>query len=92
MSQLSKSVGEIVREYFPDADDKFIDFVMWNKTGWPGFWKGDPEESMREQLKSYKEAVDQGKDVCMRCGGLTEKIGEDICKPCNDSTPTRRVG
>ena len=40
----------IVHEYFPDADDELIHFILWEKTGYPEFWKGDIETCLREQL------------------------------------------
>ena len=47
---------EIAREYFPDADDQTLEFVIWERTGFPGFWRigidGDtPEQCFRKQLK-----------------------------------------
>ena len=46
----------LVREYFPDAsDDEALD-ILWNYTGYPGFWTGkDPDSACRAQLQHLKE-------------------------------------
>jgi hypothetical protein len=49
------SAIEIVREYFPDADDATAGAILWARTGWPTFWCGDPETWMRKQLKEARE-------------------------------------
>ena len=54
------AVEKIVKEYFPDASDEFIDYVMWEETGFPYYWNiprdGDtPEECFRKQLAEAKE-------------------------------------
>lgn len=49
-------VGEIVKEYFPDADDTLINFILWNCTGYPSFWEDrDIEKSLRKQLQDAKD-------------------------------------
>lgn len=46
-----RTVAEVVREYFPDADEHVIEHLMWCETGWPCFWKSnDPEDAMRLSL------------------------------------------
>jgi hypothetical protein len=50
---------DLVREYFPDATDKLADWILWEKTGFPGFWNipadGDtPEACCRKQLAALK--------------------------------------
>jgi hypothetical protein len=44
----------IAREYFPDAEDDWLESVVWNETGWPCFWRGDPQDSLRLQLAIVK--------------------------------------
>ena len=56
----SKPPVDIVREYFPDAPDDLADHILWNRTGWPVFWAGDPETCMRQQLQEYKAKLDSG--------------------------------
>ena len=66
-------VINIVREYFPKCDLEYADYILWNKTGWPSFWHGDPETCLREQLLKYSKAVKQNKDVCYGCGKIKAK-------------------
>ena len=47
---------EIAKEYFPYETDEILDFIIWEKTGYPSFWNipGDgatPEECFRKQLR-----------------------------------------
>lgn len=49
------NIREVVREYFPDATDDFIEYIVWEKTGYPAFWNiprdgATPEECFRKQL------------------------------------------
>lgn len=60
MRDRGKTVGGIVREYFPGESDEFVDDVLWNETGYPYFWniprKGTtPEECLRYQLGTAVE-------------------------------------
>ena len=41
---------DIAREYFPNADDATLDFFLWEYTGFPSFWGGDPGTVLRRQL------------------------------------------
>jgi hypothetical protein len=59
---MSKTIGDVVREYFPGASDEFIEYVVWSKTGYPGFWNipedgNTPEECFRKQLKDFKDGI-----------------------------------
>ena len=49
--------GHMVLEYFPDANDEFIEFVVWEKTGYPSFWEGSPEKCFRKQLQEFKDTL-----------------------------------
>lgn len=54
---------DIAREYFPDADDKTLDTIMWGETGFPSFWNipkdgKTPEECFRKQLTDFKEVIE----------------------------------
>lgn len=54
------TVGEIAREIFPNASDEFIEYVIWEETGFPEFWNipkdgNTPEECFRKQLIDAKE-------------------------------------
>ena len=51
---------EIAREYFPEKDDEFLNYVISEETGYPSFWcipqdGNTPEECFRKQLKEYAE-------------------------------------
>ena len=56
----AKTIGEVVREYIPDATDEEIEFIVWEKTGYPSFWcipqdGATPEECFRKQVREYAE-------------------------------------
>ena len=38
-----------------DEGEKYLEFVIWNWTGFPCFWAGDPETKFREQLTKYRD-------------------------------------
>ena len=53
---------DLVREYFPDATDEQAGYILWEKTGFPGFWNipqdGDtPEACCRKQLQQFKDEI-----------------------------------
>lgn len=52
---LAKDVG---REFGITLDDKQADYMLWNHTGFPSFWKGDPIEECRAQLRAAFKRVD----------------------------------
>lgn len=56
----SKRPVDIVREYFPGVSNEEADGILWEFTGWPCFWEGAPEESMREQLAELKAEQPEG--------------------------------
>jgi len=64
------TVGQIVREYFPDASDDFVEFIVWEHTGFPCFWSipedgNTVEECFRKQLKEFQEELQKGvKELC----------------------------
>lgn len=43
----------IVREYVPDATDDQASHILWNFTGYPCFFDGDPETVLRRQLAEF---------------------------------------
>ena len=58
MSENGKTINDIVLEYFPNATDNEIEFIVWEKTGFPGFWNipedgATPEECFHKQLAEY---------------------------------------
>ncbi len=54
--------AEVVREYFPDANDDEVEFILWGKTSFPSFWRipedgASPEECLRKQLQEFKDSL-----------------------------------
>jgi hypothetical protein len=82
---LSKPVHDIVREYFPTAKDDELDFILWDKTGWPAFWNGDPETCLREQLAKLAKATKLKREICYGCGKMRSpsQMGDFLCKMCD---------
>lgn len=74
---------DVAREYFPDASDDELNFILWEKTGFPCFFE-DGLNSLREQLATYKRAFELGRDVCYGCGKIRfrSQIKFLICKYC----------
>lgn len=70
---------ETVLKYFPKADDSFIEFVLFEKTGYPSFLR--TASDLEKQVAKYKKAIDLGKDVCFGCGKI-KKIKLGMCRPC----------
>ena len=57
---------ELAREYFPDYNDKLLDDIIWNLTGFPSFWeKGTVEENLRIDLANVKRRVKNGEAIEM---------------------------
>ena len=50
---------EIVKEYFPHADSKIANDVLWTCTGWPAFFMTSEtktvEDCLREQLQRISD-------------------------------------
>ena len=42
---------EVAKELDLSIDDEHLGWVMWNETGWPSFFDGDPEMVFRQQLR-----------------------------------------
>lgn len=58
-----------VKEFFPEATDDEAMGILWNYTGYPSFWRGNPDTCLREQLQHLKdvgfEAVDRELDEAL---------------------------
>lgn len=52
---LAKDVG---KEFGKTLTNDQADYLLWNHTGFPSFWKGDPVEECRAQLRSAFKRVD----------------------------------
>jgi hypothetical protein len=56
------TIQSLVREYFPKATPALIDWVVWEKTGYPSFWNipkdgKTPEACFRKQLKEAAQEL-----------------------------------
>ena len=40
-------IAEVVRWHFPDATDEEVEYITWEKTGYPVFWN-IPKEGDKE--------------------------------------------
>ena len=61
---MDKTFGEVVREYFPEATNADIDYILWEKTGFPCFWKTeDTEACLREQLAEFKAEIEVKENI-----------------------------
>lgn len=86
-----QTIGEIVREYFPDADNRLVDFLLWSKTGYPAFWhlpdgKGGPEACLRSQLAREADRNRRGVTACYLCGAdMPIRASQQECPDCGGS-------
>lgn len=53
----SKSPLDIVREFAPGVTDDEANSILWEFTGWPMFWRGEPEISMRRSLAESQQEI-----------------------------------
>jgi hypothetical protein len=49
----SETIADVVRRYFPDATSEQVDHILWNHTGFPAFFVGDPITALRSQLCAF---------------------------------------
>lgn len=49
---------EIAREVFgPEPPEDHLEYVLWEHTGYPCFFDGDPRVTVRRQLEEHREAL-----------------------------------
>jgi len=52
---------EIARQELPGLSDEELDYILWEHTGFPGFWDNADtetiEDCLRRQLRTYKKSV-----------------------------------
>lgn len=53
----------LVREYFPEVTDEEALGILWNYTGYPEFWDGDPVKVCREELAHLMEVGPEAVDT-----------------------------
>lgn len=51
---------DVARAVFPEADDATLGMYLWEYTGFPEFWRGDPVTECTKQLVEAKEAMARG--------------------------------
>jgi hypothetical protein len=76
---------DLVRLFYPEANDEFCDYILWEKTSFP-FTHGEPEKEFKEQLLHLKRAEILGRGTCNLCGKIRfgkqlNNIG--VCKYCD---------
>ncbi len=48
----------LVRRIIPSATEEEAGYILWNETGFPGFYHGDdPESCFSSQVKEYANAA-----------------------------------
>jgi len=55
-----RTVYDVANQFFPGANICVLRDILWNYTGYPQFWVGDPETCLRRQLKEAKEGLKKG--------------------------------
>jgi len=86
----------IAKKYFPKASKSWLEFIIWEKTGYPAFFKGNAAKEFEHQLATYKRALDLGRDVCYCCGKIRFRSQMDfgMCmvgvKMMNDAREKRK--
>jgi|GEM_PF-3320421 len=51
---------DIVRAVLPNVSDREADGILWNHTGFPSFWAGDPAKTCYKQVHRYARLVKHG--------------------------------
>lgn len=75
---------ELVREFFPDISDDDAGDILWNRTGYPCFWEGDPVTHFRKQIAEFKVNCDAGMNTCEFCSNAIPSDSEDwLCETCS---------
>ena len=56
-----KTVYDVANQYFPGENICVLDQILWSFTGYPHYWRGDPETCLRRQLKDAADGIKEGK-------------------------------
>lgn len=51
----SDIVRQVAAEFGASPDNDEVAWILWENTGFPEFWSGDPAESCRDQVRSFYE-------------------------------------
>lgn len=89
LAEKQLTLGEIVRHFFPEFNDRECDFVIWEKTGYPCFFAPRPGQNARnafiEQVYQARVLRDRGEISCDCCGTAIQgefKEGK-CCEGCS---------
>ena len=62
MSETKQTALEIAKDIFPEMTDAELQVAIWDKTGFPDFWRtNDPLSEFKKQLMEYKKEI-EGQD------------------------------
>jgi hypothetical protein len=71
------NVGQLIERYFPGLEDPVASDILWNLTGFPGFYPtGNPEKDLSDQLARAKENI-EGKLSQGLAANFSEAV--DLC-------------
>jgi hypothetical protein len=83
------TIDQIVKQYFPDADEGFIEYVLWHRTAFPcGIIGNSYEDDVRNACKVLKDAQDKGIKLCDFCDDPA--IFGKLCQKCHDAMESQK--
>lgn len=50
----NKDFYKVAKKHFPNLSEDEIWYVIWNETGYPGFFHNNPKEEFEKQLKEFQ--------------------------------------
>ena len=75
-------VIDIVRGAIPEVSQDEYDFILWNRTGFPQFWKTDnPAREIYESARRYGRAKKNNITMCDLCDRKLDREGS-TCSHC----------
>lgn len=80
---------DIAREVFPDREEDELEYLIWNRTGFPAFWPTrfkNAVGALRWQLKAYRRAeagLREGERLCDFCNRKAMPGGKPLCQRCS---------
>lgn len=79
-----------VHSVFPDASEDEVMSLLWERTGFPAFWRtDDPAECVREDLLVLKATLDAGEAPCTLCSRPVDRDARG--KPEMDCADCRKA-
>jgi len=80
---LEIDIRSIILEYFPNANEDFMEYLLFHRTAYPFKGPEEMEQDIREACVVVKEALENGINLCDFCNTEAQK-GKNICKKCED--------